>query len=87
MTPSRIGSSLGRGNVPVALSPQSDPMVAELHPGSGQVRTASISDVDMNYSERPRCRSAELALIIGRLMVKENLHENRVLDEASALAR
>lgn len=51
-------------------------MVFKPQPGSGRVRTAPISDVDLNYSELPRCRSAALALVIGRFMVKENLQEN-----------
>lgn len=62
-------------------------IVFKLQPGSEQVRTALTSDVDMDYSDRPRGRSAALTLIIGPLMVKENLRENCVFDEAGAPAR
>ena len=54
----------------------------------GDIGMAHITwDVETNYREQPRCRSAVSALIIGPLMVKEILRENCVFDEASAPAR
>ena len=40
-----------------------------------------------DYSARPRCRSAALAFMVGRVMVKGTLRGNYLLDQAGTPAR